>query len=91
MQVASSFLIEVGNGDKFLFDMGSGSYQNLLATGNYAIDKVSALRLCQPCRKALHPHEAVAHLLEAACNGIYVHAQGGCSDACRLPFLTLMQ
>lgn len=39
-QVASSFLIEVGNGDKFLFDMGSGSYQNLLATGQYAIDKV---------------------------------------------------
>ena len=43
MQVASSFLIEVGNGDKFLFDMGSGSYQNLLATGQYAIDKVGKL------------------------------------------------
>lgn len=39
-QVASSFLIEIGNGDKFLFDMGSGSYQNLLATGQYTIDKV---------------------------------------------------
>lgn len=43
VQVASSFLIEIGNGDKFLFDMGSGSYQNLLATGNYAIDKVLLL------------------------------------------------
>ena len=49
MQVASSFLIEVGNEekDKFLFDMGSGSYQNLLATGNYAIDKVGDLHCYQ--------------------------------------------
>lgn len=45
VQVASSFLIEIGDGDKFLFDMGSGSYQNLLATGNYAIDKVHALHI----------------------------------------------
>jgi ribonuclease Z len=32
-QVASSFLIEVGNGEKFIFDMGTGSYINLIATG----------------------------------------------------------
>ena len=33
MQVASSFLIELGNGDKFIWDMGTGSYVNLIATG----------------------------------------------------------
>jgi ribonuclease Z len=40
--VASSFLIELGNGDKFLFDMGTGSYVNLIATGVPAakLDKV---------------------------------------------------
>ena len=32
-QVASGFLIQVGNGDNFIFDLGSGSYINLLATG----------------------------------------------------------
>ncbi|CAL8465140.1 g4675 [Coccomyxa elongata] len=32
-QVASSFLIELGNGEKFIFDMGTGSYINLIATG----------------------------------------------------------
>lgn len=26
MQVASGFLIELGNGDKFIWDLGSGSY-----------------------------------------------------------------
>ena len=33
IQVASSFLIELGNGDKFIWDMGTGSYVNLIATG----------------------------------------------------------
>lgn len=33
VQVASSFLIELGNGDKFIWDMGTGSYVNLIATG----------------------------------------------------------
>ena len=42
LQVASSFLIELGNGDKFLFDLGSGSYANLIATGNYKVNKVCA-------------------------------------------------
>ena len=63
MQVASSFLIEIGNEekDKFLFDMGSGSYQNLLATGNYAIDKVSTLHHC-------HTGENYGHVrTDAAC------------------------
>lgn len=34
-QVASGFLVEVGNKeqDKFVFDLGSGSFTNLLATG----------------------------------------------------------
>lgn len=32
-QVASGFLIQVGNGDNFIFDLGSGAYINLLATG----------------------------------------------------------
>ena len=31
-QVSSGFLLEVGNGDKFIWDLGTGSYQNLLAT-----------------------------------------------------------
>lgn len=32
-QVASGFLIELGNGEKLIFDLGSGSYTNLLSTG----------------------------------------------------------
>ncbi|KAK9908353.1 hypothetical protein WJX75_006483 [Coccomyxa subellipsoidea] len=32
-QVATGFLIEVGNGDKFIFDLGSGAFLNLFATG----------------------------------------------------------
>ena len=61
LQVASSFLIETGDGDKFLFDMGSGSYQNLLATGNYAIDKVGALSLVrwQGCCRLIQTQHAV--------------------------------
>lgn len=31
-QVSSGFLLELGNGDKFIWDLGTGSYQNLLAT-----------------------------------------------------------
>jgi hypothetical protein len=34
-QLASGFLVEVGNGeqDKFIFDLGTGAYINLWATG----------------------------------------------------------
>jgi ribonuclease Z len=32
-QVATGFLIELGNGDKFVFDLGSGAFLNLFATG----------------------------------------------------------
>ena len=37
-QVSSGFLIELGNGDKFIWDLGTGSYQNLLATGTPAAE-----------------------------------------------------
>ena len=42
-QVSSGFLIELGNEDKFIWDLGTGSYQNLLATATPAseITKVS--------------------------------------------------
>jgi hypothetical protein len=35
MQLASGFLVEVGNPqqDKFIFDLGTGAYINLWATG----------------------------------------------------------
>jgi hypothetical protein len=35
MQLASGFLVEVGNKqqDKFIFDLGTGAYINLWATG----------------------------------------------------------
>ena len=32
-QVASGFLIELGNSEKLIFDLGSGAYINLLSTG----------------------------------------------------------
>jgi ribonuclease Z len=32
-QAAASFLIELGNGDKFIFDMGTGSMERLYALG----------------------------------------------------------
>lgn len=32
-QVASGFLIELGEEEKLIFDLGSGSYLNLLSTG----------------------------------------------------------
>lgn len=37
-QVSSGFLLELGNGDKFIWDLGTGSYQNLLATAVPAKD-----------------------------------------------------
>ena len=33
LQVASGFLIEIGKRDKLLFDLGTGAYVNLVATG----------------------------------------------------------
>ncbi|KAK9811899.1 hypothetical protein WJX72_012114 [[Myrmecia] bisecta] len=32
-QASSGFLVELGNGDKLIFDFGTGAYTNLLATG----------------------------------------------------------
>ncbi len=34
-QVASGFLIELGNGDKFIFDLGSGSYVSTVQRTRY--------------------------------------------------------
>ena len=31
--LATGFLIQLGNGDNFIFDLGTGSYVNLFATG----------------------------------------------------------
>lgn len=62
-QVASSFLIEVGNGDKFIFDMGTGSYINLIATGVPAakLNKASSHPLCLPPALVISPE----HKLDA--------------------------
>lgn len=45
-QVSSGFLIELGTGDKFIWDLGTGCYQNLLATAVPAaqLTKVTVLR-----------------------------------------------
>ena len=45
--VATSYLIQLGNGENFLFDLGTGSYTNLLATGvpQDTLTKASALSL----------------------------------------------
>ena len=32
-QAAACFLVELGNGDKFIFDMGEGSFERLMALG----------------------------------------------------------
>jgi ribonuclease Z len=32
-QAAASFLVELGNGDKFIFDMGEGSYERVMSLG----------------------------------------------------------
>ena len=32
-QAAACFLVELGNGDKFVFDMGEGSYERIMALG----------------------------------------------------------
>ena len=32
-QAAASFLVELGNGDKFIFDMGAGSFERLMTLG----------------------------------------------------------
>lgn len=56
-QVASSYLVELGDGQVFLFDVGTDSFQNLIATGIdrgrinkvcghvYAIDVLKGLQL----------------------------------------------
>jgi hypothetical protein len=46
LQLASGFLVEVGNGqqDKFIFDLGTGAYINLWATG-VPFSKLNKVRL----------------------------------------------
>ena len=57
-QVSSGFLLELGNGDKFIWDLGTGSYQNLLATAVPAAEltKVSTRNplKCNPAFLAFH-------------------------------------
>ena len=59
-QVSSGFLLELGNGDKFIWDLGTGSYANLLSTAVPAKDltKVLHSRLCKlllhHCASCLH-------------------------------------
>lgn len=62
-QVATGFLIEVGNGDKFIFDLGSGAFLNLFATGvpPSKLDKVTLVTyiripLYRRQEEALHTH-----------------------------------
>ena len=43
-QVSSGFLLELGNGDKFIWDLGTGSYQNLLAT---AVPAAQLTKVCE--------------------------------------------
>ena len=44
-QVSSGFLLELGNGDKFIWDLGTGAYQNLLATGIPAAQLTKVIKL----------------------------------------------
>lgn len=44
-QVSSGFLLELGNGDKFIWDSGTGAYQNLLATGIPAAQLTKVIKL----------------------------------------------
>ncbi len=44
-QVSSGFLLELGNGDKFIWDLGTGAYQNLLATGTPAAQLTKVIKL----------------------------------------------
>lgn len=50
-QVASGFLIELGEEEKLIFDLGSGSYTNLLSTGvpHSKLTKVPLRRLTLSC------------------------------------------
>ena len=59
-QVASSFLIELGTGDKVLFDLGTGSYANLIATGNYQVDKARLL-FCRLMQQTNHSYQPEGH------------------------------
>ena len=43
-QASSGFLLELGNGDKFIWDLGTGSYQNLLAT---AVPAAQLTKVCE--------------------------------------------
>lgn len=65
-QVASSFLIEVGNGEKFIFDMGTGSYINLIATG---VPAAKLNKVCSPlCPSFDCVNQIVSFHLEKAAN-----------------------
>ena len=44
-QVSSGFLLELGNGDKFICDLGTGAYQNLLVTGIPAAQLTKVIKL----------------------------------------------
>ena len=59
-QVSSGFLLELGNGDKFIWDLGTGSYQNLLAT---AVPAAELTKVSQPFLLAvmLIPAVSTAH------------------------------
>lgn len=65
MQLASGFLVEVGNAqqDKFLFDLGTGAFINLWATGVplATVTKVSLIvcLLCSQVCQAAQSRELV--------------------------------
>ena len=87
LQVASGFLIEVGKRDKLLFDLGTGAYVNLVATGvpQGEVAKVGPGRgLGQPCPMAVH--EAFARLQPWFSHG---HIWRSCTTVLSLALLSL--
>ena len=59
-QVSSGFLLELGNGDKFIWDLGTGSYANLLSTAVPAKDLTKVLH-SNSCKALVHHPATCSH------------------------------
>lgn len=88
-QVSSGFLLELGNGDKFIWDLGTGSYQNLLATAVPAklLTKVSVCYQSKYVWPPLStnpasPHEHISNSLDPTTPTVAQHPQGLFAGRC---------
>lgn len=81
--VATSYLIQLGSGENFLFDLGTGSYLNLLATGvpQDTLTKACAVSSSTIPLVTCHAHLPVCRCSSATCTATTSQTWPPCTSA----------